>query len=851
MKETQVIDLQINASEGNESVIFIDSSHPMISWKIQTDIPDFRQSAYRIIAKNESEQMVWDSGMVPGSESKWIPWGGNELKIGERISLRVQITAENGELSPFSAPVFFERAPDHNEYWGNARWIWYDRNNYSTTAPSPYFRREFEVKSGLKRAVLFITARGVFEASLDGKRFTRDLLAPGWTDFKQQIPFMSYDLTESLPPGKHCLGGILADGWCCGNLTIFRIRNHYHEHPELLAWLELRYEDGRKESIVTDHSWKMATGPILASDLYDGETYDARQEIHGWNVIGFDDSRWTSACEGESVRNSPVLVPRTAPPVRYMQDLSPVRILNPKKDTYIWDFGQNFTGTFRVAGVRGVKGRLYSFRTGEMLEKDGSLYTLNYRSAKSQDYYICRGPLEEAETYIPHFTFHGFRYLQIDGFQFDGLKPHELEVTGLVMHSDMKLKGDFSCGNELVTRLWKNVVWGQRGNFLEIPTDCPQRDERLGWTGDAQLFAPTAMLNMDCCTFYRKYLRDIRDAVSSDGAAPSIAPAILNMRSGAAAWGDAIVLIPFELYRHYGWKSILTENYDAMKRSIDWQKNHSEGLIRPSKDNFGDWLAPDPPPVELVATAYFAHCTQCISEIAGILGYPEDKRYYAELGNDIVKAFRKQFMDEHGIVRSDTQSALVFTLAFNLAAPEHVKANASKLEDAIRSNGTRISTGFLGTGLILPALARHGLARTACDLLLQENYPSWLFSVKHGATTMWERWDSYTDESGFGNVSMNSFNHYAYGTVASFLIEELGGIHYSHQGISLRIIPDSRFSPVHAVYDSPYGRIVSDWQTDDAGKLNWQVEVPAGIPAQAALPDGTITVLNIGKNILA
>lgn len=849
IKSIQVVDLQLNSQSAADDIIFIDSLKPEISWRIETNDPEFRQTGYRIIAETPDAQCIWDSGMVAGCTCKWVPWGGPDLASGDHVLLKIQVLDQTGNASDFSDSVHFAVALLRNTDWGDARWIWFDGNNYCTTAPSPYFRKDFEVGAKLKRATLSITARGVFEASLDGKKIGHDLLAPGWTDFRRQIPFLSYDLTERLVPGKHTIGAILADGWCCGNLTIFRYRNFYHDHPELLARLELCYENGRKEIIFTDHSWKTSTGPILASDLYDGESYDARLEMPGWNLPGFDDTDWRYACEGEPACVSPALIPKTAPSVRYMEELKPVQILHPKKDIYIWDFGQNFAGTFRIRFCS-QSGRLYTFRTAEMLDIDGSLYTLNYRSARSQDTCICGGAEGGKMEYIPKFTYHGFRYLQIDGFQVDNVNPEELEVTGLVMQSAMELKGQFSCGSPLVTRLWKNTLWGQRSNFLEIPTDCPQRDERLGWTGDAQIFAPTAMLNMDCCSFYRKYLRDVRDAVNDDGAAPAMAPAVLNFNVGAAGWGDAIVLIPYEIYRHYGWKSILAENYDAMKKSVDWQERHSDDLIRPADKNFGDWLALEPTPPELVATAYFAHCARCLSEIAGVLGRTEEKDRYSVLAEKIAEAFQKRFTDEYGIVAPQTQTAFVLALAFRLTAIDRIEANLDAFENAIARNNGRISTGFLGTGLILSVLERFKRHKTACDLILQEEYPSWLFSVRQGATTIWERWNSFTLENGFGDIGMNSFNHYAYGAATRFLISGIGGIHYCHDRLVLKIIPDIRFSPVRAVYDSPYGRIVSEWSFTERHGFSWQAEVPPGIPAEAILPDGTAKTLVIGKNII-
>ena len=532
-----------------------------------------------------------------------------------------------------------------------------------------------------------------------------------------------------------------------------------------------------------------------------------------------------------------------------MRELKPVRLLRPKKDVCIWDFGQNFSGTFRVR-PRGIPGRRYTFATAEILEPDGSLYTLNYRGARSQDSYICAGPVEQAAEYVPKFTFHGFRYLQIDGWQFDRIPPEELDVTALVMYSAMPDRCRFSCGDSGVNRLWLNALWGQRSNFLEIPTDCPQRDERLGWTGDAQIFAPAAMLNMDCLAFFRKYLRDIRDGFTPEGAAPSIAPAVLHINDGAAGWGDAVTLLPCALYRHYGSTAVLAENYEAMKRALHYQLSRSEDFVIGGEGQFGDWLAPEETPPELVATAYFAHCAENVAEAAGILQIPGDREHFLKLAENVKRAFRRKFTDGAGLVRPATQTALVLALSFGLAAPGAVTGNLDLLEQRIRGNGTKLSTGFLGTALILPTLARFGRTRCACDLLLQRECPSWLFQVRQGATTFWERWDSFSREKGFGDVSMNSFNHYAYGAVSEFLVSWLAGIHYRHDGLVFEIIPDRRFSPVEAVFDSPFGRIASSWSLTPEGELHWEAEVPPGLPASARLPGGRELPLAPGRHIL-
>ncbi|MBR6373300.1 MAG: family 78 glycoside hydrolase catalytic domain [Victivallales bacterium] len=814
-------------------LVFVSNGLPHISWRTPVD---FMQFAWQIVARNESGALVWDSGKVEGKESRWHEWGALPLKPRQCVEVAVRVFDKDGKVSDYSVPVKIERTLEGNEAWENAQWIWFDKAVYSQTPPSPYFRKEFHLRGTVAKARLYITARGVFECYVNGQKASSDLLQPGWVDFKQRIPFLTYDVTSLLQEGGNAVGVVLADGWCCGNLTIFRRRNVYHPHPELLLRLEMTYEDGTGESIVSDGSWRVSTGPVLSSDLYDGEEYDARLEMPGWNAPGFDDAEWEAAAVSSSAQDCVPLVAKDAPAVRYGEELRPVAMLQPRKGLFIWDFGQNFTGVFRVR-FRSQKGRLIRFRTAEMLDEKQMLYTDNYRSAKSEDSYICDGDGKDYVEYTPSFTFHGFRYLEISGFQLDGVPAEEIQVTGLPMYSMMPQGSCFSTGLPMLDRLWQNAVWGQRSNFLELPTDCPQRDERLGWTGDAQVFAPTAMLNMDCLEFFRKYLLDVREAMTPDGAAPSIAPAILRMQDGTAGWGDAIVTIPWNLYCHYGVLDVIAENYEAMKRSNAYQIRNTEDFIIKRKQ-IGDWLALEETPSELVACAYLAHTTRIISKCAALLGKCDEAKKYAALTEEICGVFRARFVDaETGKVLPQTQCAVAMALEYNLLLPEQVDINGKALNDVVRNNGTRISTGFLGTPIILQALCHAGFAETACDLLLQEEYPSWLYLVKQGATTFWERWNGYSREHGFGDVSMNSFNHYAYGTVAQFMMEEIGGIHYRHKSLVLKIIPDRRFSPVRASFDSPYGMIISEWSIEGR-TLTWKVSAPLALRAKVSLPDG-------------
>ena len=702
------------------------------------------QAAYRIQAASAVKLLgspdLWDSGWVESEQSVGILWNGKTLKSRQHVFWRVTLRDRDGNVSKPSAPAEFEVALLHNSDW-KARWIYSDINIPTCSTPCPYFRREFKIGKTIERAVLYVTARGLFEARINGKRVGDDHFVPGWTDFRQQIQYLSYDVTSLLRKGKNAAGAILGDGWYCGYLS-GRVRNTYGDHPELLFQLEIRYKDGSSEQILSGKEWKWSTGPILASDIYDGEQYDARLEMPGWDLPGFDDSKWRGVTLGEPASKSPALVQKRCLPVRHIMELKPVRILNPQKDIYIWDFGQNITGRMRVR-LKGYPGRLYAFHFGEMLNPDGTLYNLNYRSAKSTDYYTCRSQNMEYEEWEPLFTFHGFRYLQINGFQYSGAKLEDIEVVALVMHSELEVTGSFECGLPKVNQLYRNVCWGQRDNFLEIPTDCPQRDERLGWTGDADVFAGTAAFNMEVDAFFHKWLRDLRESQREDGAVPSVVPNLFKWGGGAAVWADAAVRIPWIIYQRYADLAILQECYDSMKKWVDYQKNTSNKLIRP-ETSYGDWLALSKvkTPSELIGTAMFAETARIVGETAALLGKKADAANYAKLSGQVKAAFRKEFLDARGLLKVKSQTACVLAVQFDLLTPEQTRKNADLLVKLIRKNGNKLSTGFVGTAWLTQALSKAGYPETACDLLLQEEFPSWLFSVNQGATTIWERWNS-------------------------------------------------------------------------------------------------------------
>ena len=833
------LDLRVDNLTGK---VWLGNGRPRFSWKMQAPAGSM-QSAYRIQAASSAALLqrkadLWDSGWVGSEQSVGIPWGGPELESRQRVFWRVTLRDQAGRTSHPSAPAEFEVSLLRNSDW-KARWIFFDGNNPSCSSPCPYFRREFELGKKVRRAVLHVTARGLFEARLNGVRVGSDHFVPGWTDFRQQIQFLSYDVTALLRPGRNAAGAVLGDGWYCGYLS-GRVRNTYGARPELLFQLEIEYQDGSGEQILSGRGWKCATGPILASDIYDGEQYDARLEMPGWDQPGFDDSAWKAASVGGSGAKSPALVQKRCPAVRRIMEIKPVRVLNPQKDIYIWDFGQNLTGRMRVR-LRGYPGRLYSFHFGEMLNPDGTLYNLNYRSAKSTDYYTCRGPADQFTEWEPLFTFHGFRYLQINGFQYAGVPLEEIEVTAVVLHSDLESIGSFECGVPKVDQLYSNVRWSQRDNFLELPTDCPQRDERLGWTGDADVFAGAAAFNMDVCAFFHKWLRDLREAQREDGAVPCIVPNLFNSGWGAAVWADAAVRIPWIIFQRYGDAAILEECYGSMKKWVDYQKNTSDKLIRPATA-YGDWLALSKvkTPSELIGTALFAETARIVGESAARLGHKADAAAYAGLSRQIKSAFRKTFLDARGQLKIKSQTACVLAIQFELLTPEQTAKAAALLLKLIRENGNRLSTGFVGTAWITQALSKCGHPEAAYDLLLQEEYPSWLFSVNQGATTIWERWNSYTLKDGFGNVNMNSFNHYAYGAVAEWMAASAGGIRYddARPGGKLLVFaaePDRRMKWVSCSLETPFGKAQSRWKYASRS-WTWQFSAPCNTRIKLILP---------------
>jgi alpha-L-rhamnosidase len=671
---------------------------------------------------------------------------------------------------------------------------------------------------------------GLYELHINGQRVGEDYFTPGWTDYTKRVYYQTYDITSLLVQGENAIGAILADGWYTGYLGFGRKREHYGSEPRLFAQLEIEYTDDTRQTIVTDKSWKANYGPHLEADFLMGEIYDARRQMSGWNMPGFDDVGWKPVAVGTELK--PVIQSYPGVTVRQTQQIKSVKITEPEKGAYVFDMGQNFAGWVRLK-VTGKAGTKVVLRFAEMLNPDGTIYTTNLREARCTDKYILSGKGEEI--WEPGFTFHGFQYVEITGLP---AKPSLDTITGIVVHSVTPPAGTFECSNPMVNQLQRNIVWGQRGNFIEIPTDCPQRDERLGWTGDAQIFVRTATYNMDVSAFFTKWLVDLEDAQTKEGAFPDVAPHKVAMGSGVAAWGDAGVICPWTIYKVYDDKRVVEKHYESMKKWIAYLKKNSKDLLRPAY-GYGDWVAVGSnTPKDVIATAYFAYSTRLVAKTAAVLGKDEDAKKYKALFRQIREAFNKAYVSEDGRIKGDTQTCYAMGIYFDLLAVDKRELAAKHLVDAIRKKNWHLSTGFVGLSYLLPALSQTDNLDVAYRLLNNETFPSWGYSIKNGATTIWERWDGWTEDKGFQDPGMNSFNHYAFGSVGRWMFGVVAGIDTDGPGYKRIIIdpqPGGGFSYAKASYESIHGQVKSFWEIKDS-RFTLKITIPANTTATVYVP---------------
>ncbi|MGN9908835.1 family 78 glycoside hydrolase catalytic domain [Phytohabitans sp. LJ34] len=836
-------------TEGRHEPLGLGERHPRLSWKLESARRGAAQTAYRITAAEHPDgRLVWDSGRVTSADTTGVPWDGPVLRSATRYHWRVEVWDETGAPAG-QAQTWFETGLLHADEWAG---VWVGRDPLSVphaeppgedvttesslVAPPLCLRREFHLARRPVRARLYATARGVYEPRLNGVRVGDLELAPGWTEYHHRLQYQTYDVTDQVREGDNVLAATVADGWWCGfvGFDAHRPARHYGEQPAFLAQLVVDFADGSHQVVATDRHWTEQPGATRAADLLMGEHVDARRHVPGWDDAGSVDGFVPVAVL--DTEPGP-LVAEPDEPIRVTRDLPAVSVERRGPARFVVDFGQNLVGRVSLAVRGAARGEPIVLRHAEILD-GGELYVANLRRAAATDVYVAAG--EAVEVFEPRFTFHGFRYVEIDGY------PGELstsDVTARVLHNDTPFTGRFECSDPTVNKLHANITWGQRGNFVAVPTDCPQRDERLGWLADAQIFAPTASRNADVSTFFARWMRDVLDGQDGDGAFRDVAPVISVNREAAPAWGDAGVIIPWHLWRTYGDRRVLEDSFDAMLAWILHIHRHNPDLRwrHRTGNSYGDWLQLDAStPRDVLATAYFARSTQLVAQAAEVLGRYDEANDLWTLHSGVRAAFVDSYVDEDGRVEGDTQTGYLLALAFDLLPERLVPAAVGHLAADIEKRDYRLTTGFVGVALLCPVLADHGRADLAYALLHQDEYPSWGYSIRHGATTIWERWDGWTDHAGFQSPAMNSFNHYSLGSVGDWLYGRVAGIDQTPRSVGyrellLRPLPGGRLSWARAEQETVRGRVACGWSIED-GRITVTATVPPGCTALLEIP---------------
>jgi len=829
----------------------IGTATPRISWTTAAD-PAWRQEAYEVRIERGGRAGEF---RVASPDSVLVPWPDAPLASRESATVSVRVIGEDGIPSAWSAPATVEAGLlEPSDWTASGIGPAWDEDPEEDLRRPPLLRREFAVAGEVARARLYVTAHGLYELELNGRRVGDEALDPGWTEYRERLRYRTHDVTGLLAPGANVLGAWLGDGWWRGRIGFDGgTLNIYGSHLGLLAQLEIEYADGARQLLATDGEWTAHPSPILSSGLYAGETFDLRELPVGWSAPGFDTADWTPVRAEEF--DLATLVAPDGPPVRCTQELAPVSVTRTADDALLVDFGQNFAGRLRLRASAGV-GQELVVRHAEVLQ-DGELYVRTLRKAASVDRYLGSDGSIDWE---PRFTIHGFRYAEISGYDGD---PAGLEIVGRVHHTDLTRTGSLTTSNPELDRLHENVVWSLRSNFVDIPTDCPQRDERLGWTGDIQVFAPTASYLYDVSGFLESWLKDVAVAQQRAGSVPVYVPVVPAIHFPnaipMAVWGDVAVLTPWTLFERFDDPGLLARQFESARAWVD-QVAELAGPTRlwDTGMQLGDWLDPTAPPDRpmeamtdpyLVATASFAHSATRLGDIAERIGRPDDAHHYRSLAAEVRTAFVARWTDGAGTLRNPTQTGYALGIVFELFGEHAVTAGAA-LDGLVRAGGNRIGAGFAGVNLLADALTSTGHADTAYALLLETGTPSWLSMVRKGATTIWERWDSLLDDGTVNPGEMTSFNHYALGSIADWMHRTIGGIAPAAPGyrrIRFAPCPGGGLTRAEAEHLSPYGRIASRWTIAD-GVFMLAVEVPTGATGTVVLPDGTTTAVGPGEH---
>ena len=820
---------------------------PTLSWHLESLRPGVHQIAYELEAANDADfsHGIATSGRIDCASPIGVAWVGTALASRQVRWVRVRIWTEHGETA-WGVPLRVEAALLSNADWSARPVSPLSNVARGANSPVPMLRRRFHLESNAVAARLYVSVLGVHEAWINGIRVGDALLDPGWTEYRSRLLYAAYDVTALLQPGENVIASLVGDGWWRGRLTWMDREAIYGDTTALLAQLEIRTDQDADIVIGTDGTWKGAPSDILSADIYDGTTRDLRLQQTGWRTPSFDDSGW----EGVILLPLPShLELRAAQPVRIIERalVTPSRT---DRGTYLIDAGQNLAGYIRV-NVRGRSGDKVVVKHAEVLDANGRLFTAALRTAKATDSYVLAG--SNAVNLEPVFTFHGFRYAEIECPQ--NVTLNSVEVVAV--SSGLPQIGSFQCSDQRINKLFENIRWSQLGNFLAIPTDCPQRDERLGWTGDIQVFAQTACTNANAYAFLASWLKDLAVEQRPDGRVPSTVPNIIQgheFEFAGVGWSDAAALVPWDLYKAYGSPEILARQFESMRGWVEYGLSRLDDAgVWTGDFHLGDWLDPGAPPDQpekgttdrdYIASAYLAHSTRTLSKAAGVLDKSELEHRYRDLGDRIAAATWARW---HESARK-TQTGCALAIVFGIAPPAELPTVADALAGHVAQNGGRIATGFLGTPLLLPALTIGGHIDAAYQLLFNESCPGWLYQIKQGATTTWERWDGILPDGRINagalatnDAGMTSFNHYAYGAVGAWLYETVAGIASCEHGAGYRHIsfaprPGPGITWASAAVETPYGRAAIAWRVEANGHLSVTLDVPAGADATFAPP---------------
>lgn len=848
--QISVTDLRVDYSA---KPLGIDNRQPKLSWKLSGNGRNIWQTAYElrvaesISALSKPNNLIWNTGKVLSNQSVHLTYNGKVLQPKKSYYWQVRIWDRNGKASAWSNVGQWEMGLLQQENW-KANWIEPEQKTDGKVGPVPLFGKNFSIKKPVQSARLYITSHGLYETFLNGNRISDYYFAPGWTTYHKRLQYQVYDVTKLLREGENTSLTAIGDGWYRGFLQWSGKRNFYGKEVGLLYQLEITYADKQKEVIVSDFSWKTTfNGPIRNSDIYNGETIDFRKS----NMF-----KSTNFSNWEGVRMVDYgldnIVAMSGPPVIKQEKIKVQKLIITPKGETVLDFGQNLTGWVQVK-LNGKAGDTLLLQHAEVLDKDGNFYTDNLRSAKQENRYILSGKVNELAE--PHFTFQGFRYVKLRGIKG---QPNLADYTAVVIYSDMPQTGQFTSSNPLINQLQHNIEWGQKGNFLDVPTDCPQRDERLGWTGDAQVFFNTAAFNRDVAGFFVKWLADVSADQYEDGKIPAVIPVTQKRGTdGSAGWGDVATITPWDFYMVYGDRDLLERQYPSMKKWVDYISGVSKNDLWNNSAHYGDWLfytmADDRDgkaaitDKHLIAQSFYAASAQILVNAAKVLGKAEDEQKYSMLLEKVKKAFNNEYVTPSGRLVSSSQTAYVLALQFDLL-PENLRQQAAdRLVENIKSYKDHITTGFLGTPYICHVLTRFGYQDIAYKLLLQKTYPSWLYPVTKGATTIWERWDGIKPDGTFQSTGMNSFNHYAYGAIGDWLYKVVGGIQCDAEGPGYKkavIAPQlgGNFTSASTKFENLYGTIQSDWKIVD-GKFTLDIVIPPNTSANVILPQSENAVV--------